>query len=81
MKHKLLAVVALGLWFDLSKNTALSSMNPRSGHLFDQASQRRCLNQVSSHILPYGEKTLETNEILLKIQWRANIFHGRINVL
>ena len=45
----------------MNMSIALSFMNSRSGHLFEQALQN--LNQISSHILHSDERTLEDNEI------------------
>ena len=39
-------------------------MNPKSGHMFDHMPKKSYLNQISSHILPSGEKTHEDNEII-----------------
>ena len=41
--------------------TALSSMNPISGHIFDQVRQRGHINQISSYIL-HCEIKREANE-------------------
>ena len=53
---------------------ALSSINPRSSFIFDQARQRRHLNRISSHILPSGKKAFEVNEKRkMKVRWKINV--------
>ena len=50
--------VTVSAWLQTILTIDLSSMNPRSGYLFNQACQSRHLNQISWHILSFDEKVL-----------------------